>query len=135
MPLYSKGCEYAIRALAKIPLEQKTSGFSLKSACRAAGVPESFTRKVFQNLVKSRILVARPGPGGGYRFRKEPGRVSILDIVHAVDGKDAFEKCVIKNFKCDEKNPCPLHPMWMKAKASIIRKLRENTVSGLIQRK
>ena len=133
--LYSKGCEYAIRALTEIPHKQKINGFSVKSVCKAAKIPESFTRKIFQTLVKNRILVARPGPGGGYRFRKDPSQVSVLDIIHAVDGKDAFEKCVIKDFKCDEKNFCPLHPMWMKAKTSMMDELKKNTVSHLVKRK
>ena len=132
--IYSKGCEYALRALAEIPAKEKVSGFSVKSVCKAAKIPESFTRKVFQTLVKKRILGARPGPGGGYRFRKDPRQVSILDIIHAVDGNNAFEKCVIKDFKCDEKNFCPLHPMWMKAKATMLKELDTNTVAGLINR-
>src|SRR3989338_1455537 len=100
--LYSKGCEYALRALTEIPLKQKIIGFSVKSVCKSAKIPESFTRKTFQTLAKNRILVARPGPGGGYRFRKDPSQVSVLDIIYAVDGDDAFDKCVIKDFKCDK---------------------------------
>ena len=132
--LYSKGCEHALQALTQISLEQKISGFSVRSVCRAAKVPESFTRKVFQNLVKSGILAARRGPGGGYRFRKDPTQVSVLDIIYAVDGKDAFEKCVIKDFRCDKKNFCPLHPMWMKARENMIGELKKSSVSGLVRK-
>jgi Rrf2 family protein len=129
--LYSKGCEYAILALTEISPKRGVGGFSVKSACKAAGIPESFTRKIFQSLVKSQILDGRPGPGGGYRFRKDPSQISLLDIIYAVDGKNAFEKCVIKDFKCDETNHCPLHSMWLKAKSSMMKDLKKSTVAGL----
>lgn len=132
--LYSKGCEYAVRALTPIPLDQKMGGFSVKSVCRAAGVPEAFTRKAFQSLVKGRILAARPGPGGGYHFRKDPRRVSVLDVIHAVDGGDAFEKCILKGLKCDKTNPCWLHPMWMNMKSDIIEELKKSTIGGPVRR-
>ncbi|MBI2095925.1 MAG: Rrf2 family transcriptional regulator [Candidatus Omnitrophica bacterium] len=131
--LYSKGCEHAIQALMTISREECRRGFSARLICRRAGLPEFFTRKVFQALVKSRVLTAKRGPGGGYRFSKDPGKVSILSVVYAIDGRNAFDKCVVQDNKCDHKGRCSLHPMWMKTKASLIRQLGSRPVAGLIE--
>ncbi len=131
--LCSKGCEYVIRALSEIPVKESRNGFSVKTVCRRAGVPESFTRKAFQTLVRFRLLSAQTGPGGGYRFRKDPKKISILKIIRAVDGKDVFEKCVVKDFKCNPRSHCSLHPLWSKTKNSIIKDLDGSSVAKLMR--
>lgn len=131
--LYSKGCEHAIRAMMNIRPEECRSGFSVHSICGKAGLPESFTRKIFQSLVKCGVLAAKRGPGGGYRFRKDPAKVSLLSVVYAIDGKDVFNQCVIKDARCGRIEHCSLHPIWMKTKASIIKQLKDSTVAQLIE--
>lgn len=130
--LYSKGCEYALRALSTVNRDQCRDGFSVRAVCESAGLPESFTRKVFQALVKHRILVAKRGPGGGYRFRKDPADISVLNIIHAIDGKDAFDKCVTQDHECDRTDYCSLHQMWTKTKSTLIKQFQESTVAQLI---
>ena len=133
--LYSKGCEYAFRALMRVSRRECREGFSVKAVCRKARLPESFTRKAFQSLVKSRVLAAKRGPGGGYRFMKDPRKVPILRIIHAIDGRDGFDKCVLKDSKCDNGNGfCSLHPMWIKTKAGLIREFQQSSVAELIIR-
>ena len=131
--LYSKGCEYAIQALTVIRLKESRSGFSVKSVCKNAKIPESFTRKIFQTLVKCHILAARSGPGGGYRFQKDPTKISLLNFICAIDGKDTFDKCIIKDFKCDQSNYCPLHPMWVKSKNNLMKELNSSAVAKLME--
>lgn len=132
--LCSKGCEYALRALMQVNLRECREGFSVKTVCRKARLPESFTRKAFQSLVKRRVLSARRGPGGGYRFTRDPRKVPILRIIHAIDGADAFDRCLMKDFKCGGNGGgCSLHPMWIKTKAGLIREFQKSSVAELIK--
>ena len=64
--LYSKGCEYAIRAMLHMVPGEEPQWFQAKMVCKKAGIPESFTRKIFQALVGGGFLNASRGPGGGY---------------------------------------------------------------------
>ncbi|MCH7649769.1 MAG: Rrf2 family transcriptional regulator [Nitrospinae bacterium] len=88
--LYSKGCEYAIRALVHAAPKKKGERFKAKAICEKAGIPESFTRKVFRLLVHAGFLEALRGPGGGYALLEDPERISLLEIIKAVDGADTF---------------------------------------------
>ena len=133
LQLYSKGCEHVIRAMMNIRLEECRSGFSARVICKKVRLPESFTRKIFQALVKSGVLSAKRGPGGGYRFRKDPAKVSLLSVIYAIDGKDVFDKCVIKDMSCEQAGHCSLHATWMKTKASLIKQLRDSTIAQLIE--
>jgi Rrf2 family protein len=53
---------------------------------QARGIPERFLLKVLKPLVSARVLLSIKGPNGGYRLAKEPGNISMLEILEAVDG-------------------------------------------------
>lgn len=129
--LYSKGCEYAIKAL--IQLKDENQNYDARNICRRARVPESFARKIFQDLVRNNFLEAVSGPGGGYRLKKKPDEITILDIVHAVDGEDSFDQCIMGLSKCGNQKPCLLHESWLKAKIPLLTELKKKKLSDLIK--
>jgi Rrf2 family protein len=53
---------------------------------RARGLPERFLLKVLQPLVRAGILNSTKGPNGGYRLARPTAKVTLLEVVEAVDG-------------------------------------------------
>ena len=129
--LYSKGCEYAIRALAHVAAQEDVERFQAHAICEAVGIPESFTRKVFQALVQGGFLTAVRGPGGGYRVAGSLQGVSILDVIHAVDGPDTYSGCIMGMPECSGKTPCPLHRLWAGVKGELLQQLSEKKMADL----
>lgn len=129
--LYSKGCEYAVRALAQLaPVHG--GRFQAKTICEKAGIPESFTRKVFQALVQTNFFDAVRGPGGGYALTKDPSEISLLEIIHAVDGVETFDGCIMGLDECNSAEPCPLHSVWAEAKSDLLAQLGSKTLQDLL---
>jgi Rrf2 family protein len=50
------------------------------------GIPERFLLKVLKPLVSNRVLISVKGPNGGYRLARPASKVSLLEVVEAVDG-------------------------------------------------
>lgn len=50
------------------------------------GLPEAYLAKHLQAMVHAGVLHATSGPKGGYRLAREPERISVLDVVDAIDG-------------------------------------------------
>lgn len=128
--LYSKGCEYAIKAL--IQMQDPNQNYDAEGICKRARIPESFSRKIFQALVRGKFLRAVPGPGGGYQSRKHAKKITVLDIVRAVDGPKAFNSCIMGLSICGKESPCPLHESWAKAKFHLIEELEGKKLLDLI---
>lgn len=131
--LYSKGCEYAIRALTHVGPTNGTKRFQAKAICEKAGIPEPFTRKVFQSLVSAGFLEASRGPGGGYQLTKDPRRITILEIIRAVDGEEVFDGCIMGLPVCNELKPCPLHDIWLVAKNELLGQMNATSLQDLIE--
>lgn len=129
--LYSKGCEYALRALTYAAAHGSGKRFQAKEVCEKAGIPESFTRKVFQALTQGGFLQAVRGPGGGYQLSRPARDITLLDVIKAVEGEDTFNHCVLGFPTCGEAHPCPLHETWSEAKKQLLDQLEMRTLQDL----
>src|SRR3954451_25161553 len=52
----------------------------------ARGIPEGFLLKVLRPLVAARLLRSVKGPHGGYRLARPASKISLLEVVEAVEG-------------------------------------------------
>jgi Rrf2 family protein len=131
--LYSKACEYAIMALSQIDWADYQKQFSVSALCRKKHIKESYARKAFQLLSQNGILKAVTGPGGGYKFARQPDKISLYEIVIAVDGNDCFDKCVLGLPKCHDGAQCPMHSHWKPLKEKVKRLLKKITLGEIIR--
>ena len=129
--LYSKGCQYALRALTFVVADASKERFQARDICEKAEIPESFTRKVFQALVQGGFLEAHRGPGGGYSLTRDPSEITLLEVIQAVEGEDTYDHCVLGFAECGKANPCPLHEIWVHSKKSLLSNLSNTTLDQL----
>lgn len=130
--LYSKGCEYALRAMTHLTAAQPDTLFTARAICRRAGIPEPFTRKVFQALVRGGFLAAVPGRRGGYRLVQAPARITVRRFIEAVDGDQTFNGCMMGLAKCTDHQSCPLHATWRSAQQHLMAVLETVTLQDLM---
>jgi len=131
--LYSKGCEYAFRALIHVVEGGEPQRFVAAEVCEKADIPEPFTRKVFQALVQGGFLVAVRGPGGGYCLKKRADEITLLELIKAVDGEDTFDHCILGLPSCGGNQPCPLHEDWAAVKGRLLTQLESKTLADLVE--
>lgn len=130
--LYSKKCEYVLRALLCVGRGNGAKRFRARDICKRAKVPEAYSRKVFQSLVQGGFLRAVLGPGGGYELTRDPARITLLEVIQAVDGDLTFSGCPLGLSRCGS-SPCALHVVWGGIREELLARLRSQTLSGLIE--
>ena len=54
--------------------------------CQAAKLPERYVLQILRKLVNAKILVSVRGVQGGYKLAKPVNKITLLEIVEAVDG-------------------------------------------------
>lgn len=129
--MFSKACEYGIRATIFIARESKEDQrIGLKVIADSVGSPQAFTAKILQKLVKAGILVSVKGVNGGFVMHPDYGEfVSLLDIVKAIDGPDVYDCCALGLSECSDDRPCPAHTKFKPVKLA----LKEMLISTLIK--
>lgn len=83
LPETSEWVLHTVAVIAQLPAGAAVSGAQL---AEHFGVPGPYLSKQLAKLVRSGILTGSTGPRGGFRLARDPERISILDLVIAVDG-------------------------------------------------
>lgn len=131
--MFSKSCEYAIRATIFIATHCCKEGkVGLKEIANEIDSPSAFTAKILQVLVKNNIIKSSKGVGGGFMILKEDlKKINLSDIVMAIDGDSVFLKCGLGLSNCSEDHPCPVHEKFKFVKKDLIYMLENTTLEEL----
>lgn len=109
--MFSKSCEYAIRAMIYIA-DQSLKGqrVTLTDIASEIDSPVAFTAKILQQLSKSSVLSSLKGPSGGFFLSEDQlNNINLGKVVKAIDGEKLFVTCGLGLKHCSEKQPCPVH--------------------------
>ena len=50
------------------------------------GIPTRYLEQIFQRLRKADLVVGKRGPGGGYTLARPPAKITLQEVVEAVEG-------------------------------------------------
>ncbi|WP_366935566.1 Rrf2 family transcriptional regulator [Chitinophaga sp.] len=140
MAIFSKTCEYAMRAVFYVA-QRSHEGYKvgIKEIAEQINSPEPFLAKILQRLSKEGLIQSVKGPNGGFYFDAASLNRPLADIVTAVDGNAIFTGCGLGLTYCSEANPCPLHEEFKKVRNQITYMLNNTTIGkfnlGLIKGK
>ncbi len=110
--MFSQITKYALRLMtvvAQLPPGQRLRAAEL---ARATDVPPAYAAKVLRQLSRAGLLESQKGHQGGYRLARPREMIRLADIIEAVEGKAGAGVCVFGWDRCDDNDPCPLHPVW-----------------------
>jgi Rrf2 family protein len=82
----TSSCACALRALVFLVRHEGDGLVAARVFAEARGMPEEYLRTNLKPLALAGILHSSRGPTGGYRLARPPQRISLLDVVEAVDG-------------------------------------------------
>ncbi len=131
--LYSRPCEYALRALTHISLNLNMELIRAQEIAEAESLPAPFLAKLLQQLARAGILVSVKGPKGGFGLARPPKEISLFEIVSAVDGVEGFTRCAVGLAECTDEAPCPLHDTWTPIRDQITAYLEAETLADLAE--
>jgi Rrf2 family protein len=108
--LYSKYCEYVIKALAYLSLySDKDKYIMVREISNKLGIPYHFLSKIFQDLSTTKWVISKKGKNGGFTLAADPLQLTLMDIIKWSDGIHNFNKCVLGDRECGQDYKCTLH--------------------------
>ena len=66
----------------------------MREVSRATSIPETFLAKIFQKLASKGLVRSRRGFRGGFRLARPARRITLREIVEALEGPIRFHRCL-----------------------------------------
>ncbi len=83
----SRSTGYALLAVGYIARHQDAQGVVLsQDIAKQYKIPLEYLLKILQQLVKANVLRSKRGPRGGFSLAKNTKKITMLEVIEAVDG-------------------------------------------------
>jgi len=131
MRLTTKG-RFAVTAMVDLAMRGGKAPVTLAAISERQKISLSYLEQLFGKLRRNNIVESVRGPGGGYYLARPGSKISIAEIVIAVDEPLDATKCGgMGNCQGDEQ-PCITHDLWMGLNESILDYLQAVTLQQLV---
>src|SRR5262249_21078845 len=87
----SAKAEYACLALIDLAMNHSVEQpIRVKAIADAHGIPQRFLVQILLQLKVAGLVISLRGPSGGYHLAKRPERISLADVILAIDRPQEF---------------------------------------------
>ncbi len=93
----NKSTRYALYAAMDLAAAPEGHPVTAGEVAARYAVPEGVLAKVFQQMVRSGLVIGTRGIGGGYRLARRPSEVTVLDVIHCFQPTRPPGRCLLAN--------------------------------------
>lgn len=104
----TRAAEYGMLGLIALARRPVGDVVMIEALCSEEEVPVSFLGKIFQSLAKAGIVKSARGSGGGFSLTRVPSEISALEIIEAIEGPIALQRCLDIDEGCEHSTGCAL---------------------------
>lgn len=121
----SSKSRYAVQALAELARQGAVPGgppVPIAELARRRDIPLQFLEQLFATLRRAGVLQSQRGVKGGYSFVRDPGEVTVLQIVQLLDGEFGAQEAAAAG------------DVWVRALTALRDVLTATTIAEVVQR-
>ncbi|MBC7765897.1 MAG: Rrf2 family transcriptional regulator [Hyphomonadaceae bacterium] len=105
-------CDYAMRIMLLLFANGPTAKEDAKAIASTQKIPFRFTVKILRKLLQAGLIRSYKGAFGGYGILQQPGEITMLEVIEAIDGPILINRCMFSGTPCtriENKDYCPIH--------------------------
>ncbi|MEO7063271.1 MAG: SUF system Fe-S cluster assembly regulator [Dokdonella sp.] len=106
---------------------------SAQSLAERARLEVPTVSKLLKQLAQAGLVVSTRGINGGYRLARAPERISIADIVIAMEGPIGMTECSVHAGMCDRETHCGVRVNWQRINQAIAGALANVTLADMVK--
>lgn len=118
----TRATAYALQAMVQLA-GSPTRVRSAPWLAESTGVPTRFLAKILSRLSRARLLLSTPGARGGFRLSRPASRISVWDVVDAVEDSPKLIGCLGDENYCAGAASCAMKDVWQRAQDAMQREL------------
>lgn len=110
---FTKKADYGLMAIHYIAFHQHVGVANAKRIAEDLGIPAELLAKILQRLAKRRLIRSVNGPKGGYVLARQPGKITVGEVLRAIEGPLSIVQCY-QDTQCAQLGRCNIRrPVWM----------------------
>lgn len=129
----TRSADYAVRAM--VDIADKTSAEEVRArthmVAQRQDIPPALLAKLVPLLVRAGLLDSQRGARGGLSLARPSSEISMLEIVEAIEGPIAVNRCTATPVQCDKVDHCAIHPVWQQAQDYLVHLLKTTSLADL----
>ncbi|MGH6674227.1 MAG: RrF2 family transcriptional regulator [Xanthobacteraceae bacterium] len=141
MSLYGAASEYGVHCLLHLANVPEGVWPSARDVADFQGISSAYVAKLFTQLQKAGIVQSSGGKSGGFRLARTADKISVLDVVDAVEGGSPLFRCREIRKNCvlfqnrdpdwSRRGVCAIHATMLAAEGRMRDVLAQKTVASL----
>ncbi len=135
----SEGVEWGLHSVVTLAALPPGATLPTKALAESFSLSETYLSKHLQALANARIIESLPGPRGGYRLLRSPEKITVLEVVEAIDGREPVFRCTEIRQRGPLAGPpetyhlpCAVHVTMARAERAWREALRAQTIADII---
>ncbi len=89
----SEGVEWALHSCLNLTWVEQGEAMTAARLAAFYELPAAYLNKQLQALARAGIVTSTPGPRGGFRLARPPERITLLDVLTAIEGPEEAFRC------------------------------------------
>ena len=130
----TRQADYALRAateIARVPEGERIPTALIASRQK---IPLPFLAKIISQLVVRGILETIRGASGGVNLARPAAAITMRDVIEAIDGPIALNRCTREPGVCEHMDVCPCCEIFVDAQDALVKRLEGTTLADLVVR-
>ncbi len=125
---------YAIRMIADVAKHGGGGPIPLKDVARRQQISRLYLSQLAAPLKNASLLKSIWGNNGGFELGRPASKITLLEIMEAVDGPVAVLDCVLDPGACNRADYCECLGIWREVNEAIVKTLERYTLADLIDK-
>ena len=131
----SSKAHYGLRMMTEFARAYGKGPLSIAEVDRVEHLPLAYLEQLAGLLRRGGLVESTRGVHGGYALTRPPDQVSVLEVIHSVEGEVAPVECVSSEYvsgTCAREGDCASRGLWQRLKESVDAVLRQTTLAELL---
>ena len=125
---------YGTRAMLDLAVHVDEGPVLLKDVAHRQEISLKYLDSILASLKSAGLVKATRGSKGGYVLSEPPSKISVSQIVEALEGPLELVECIKRKDFCHRVNSCVTHDIWYELGKAMEVVLKTTTLESLIIR-
>jgi len=123
----------AVILMADLAVNCRSGAFvSLTEVAERQGLSRSFLEEIIAPLKSAGLVKAKRGAYGGYVLSRESEKITVREIIEAIEGPVMFVECLAAGHGCSLSGSCTSKRLWGRVQGKVAEALEEMTLAELV---